>query len=139
MRSMAVIKEYVLIGVLFCIPFMQIGCNKTGDMMLDNNDSGSRIELSKGDEISITLESNPSTGYTWQVVEIDNQVIKQLGEPEFILPGETNHPQPGKGGVEIFRFSAVSPGRANLHLIYVRSWDEDQQPAQEFFIDVVVN
>jgi len=97
-------------------------------------DNGSEIELKKGQALIINLEANPTTGYTWDVVEPrDKQVLRQVGEIEFKPESDLI----GAGGVQIIRFEVVNAGRAALKLIYHRPWETDVEPLKTFAIQVL--
>jgi len=81
----------------------------------------------------ISLEGNPTTGYTWEVAEMDGGVLRQVGESEF----EPESDAIGSGGVQILRFEPVNNGQTDLELVYHRSW-EDKEPVETFSIQVVV-
>ena len=101
-------------------------------------DNGGQIELELGKLLVVTLESNPSTGYQWELVENNDSVLKQFGQKEY-KPPETSNPRVvGAGGWEIFRFKAISAGQTTLELVYHRSW-EDAEPLKTFSIQVEVN
>jgi len=102
----------------------------------DNN--GGEIELNFGKLLVVKLESNPSTGYRWELVENNESILKQFGQAEFESPETAGPPIVGAGGWEIFRFKAISAGQTNLELVYHRSW-EDVEPLKTFSIQVTVN
>lgn len=103
----------------------------------EDNDGG-QIELELGRILVVTLESNPSTGYRWELVENNESILKQFGQSEF-KPSETSDPpMVGAGGWEIFRFKAVSAGQMTLKLVYHRSWEEGVEPLKTFSIQIVV-
>jgi len=101
-------------------------------------DDGGQIELELGKLLVVTLESNPSTGYRWELVEDNESILKQFGEVEFKSSETGDPPMVGAGGWEIFRFKAVSAGQMTLELVYHRSW-EDVEPLKTFSIQVIVN
>jgi predicted secreted protein len=101
-------------------------------------DNGGQIELELGKLLVVTLESNPSTGYRWELVDDNESILKQFGEVEFKSSDTSDPPMVGAGGWEIFRFKAVSTGQMNLELVYHRSW-EDVEPVKTFSIQVTVN
>jgi len=101
-------------------------------------DNGGQVELELGKLLVVTLESNPSTGYRWELVENNDSVLKQFGQVEFKSSDTGDSPMVGAGGWEIFRFKAVSAGQATLGLVYHRSW-EDAEPLKTFSIQVTVN
>ena len=102
----------------------------------EDNDGG-QVELELGKLLVVTLESYPSTGYRWELVEDNESILKQFGEVEFKSSETSEAPIVGAGGWEIFRFKAVSTGQMTLELVYHRSW-EDVEPVKTFSIQVVV-
>lgn len=105
---------------------------------VDEADDGGQVELVRGQTLVVTLESNPTTGYCWEVVEEPGSILKQMGEAEF-KPSDTDEPPlVGAGGWEIFRFRAVSTGQMSLQLVYHRPWEGRVEPLQTFTLQVVV-
>jgi predicted secreted protein len=101
-------------------------------------DNVGQVEVELGKLLVVTLESNPSTGYKWELIENNDSILKQFGQTEY-KPAETSEQQiVGAGGWEIFRFKAVSAGQMTLELVYHRSW-EDTEPLKTFSIQVTVN
>lgn len=109
-------------------------CSTENEVKLDASDDGSQVELKSGRTLVISLEGNPTTGYTWETAEVDDQVLRQAGEPEF----EPDSSAVGAGGVQILRFETVSGGQTTLKLVYRRPWEEDMEPAEIFSIQVIV-
>ena len=89
-----------------------------------------------GQLLILTLETNPTTGYSWQLGEFDEAVLKL--ELYKYVPREHVAGQMGVGGEAIWYFQAQSPGTTILHLEYTRSWEEDVEPAKTFTVRVVV-
>jgi predicted secreted protein len=101
-------------------------------------DNGGQIEVELGKLLVVMLESNPSTGYQWELIKKNESILKQFGQTEF-KPSETYSPQVvGAGGWDIFHFKAVSAGQTTLELVYHRSWEE-AEPLKTFSIQVIVN
>ena len=108
------------------------------EVHVDVNDAGSQVELEQAQILVVTLESNPTTGYRWELVENQESILEQMGEAEF-KPSETGEPPlVGAGGWEIFRFKAISAGQMTLQLVYHRSWEEGVEPLKTFSLQVVV-
>ncbi len=110
------------------------GAFASSEINLDFGDNGSTIEVNKGQILVISLESNPSTGSTWEVTELDTHILRQIGEPEF-QPGSN---VPGAPGMQIFRFEAVNTGQTPLKLIYHRPFEPNVPPLKTFSIQVIV-
>jgi len=113
--------------------FSSCGTNNT-QIMDDNN--GKQITVQTGDIVTVTLVSNPTTGYSWQVMLIDNSILIQDGGPEYKESPDAEG-LVGTGGTETFRFKAIRAGETSLELGYMRPW-ESVQPIETFTIKVVV-
>lgn len=104
------------------------------ELQVTEHDNGRAIEL-KGEVLTINLESNPSTGYGWQVRGLDRNILRQVDAADWIssAPGKLGAP-----GTQILRFAAIGKGRAILNLAYVRSWEKGVAPARSFSVEVNV-
>ena len=108
------------------------------EVNVDEDDGGSQVELEQGQILIVTLESNPTTGYRWEVVETQDSILEQMGEAEF-KPSETGEPPlVGAGGWEIFRFKAIGAAQMTLQLVYHRPWEEGVEHLKTFTLQVVV-
>ncbi len=114
------------------------GCGLAKEVKLDAAANGRQVELQKGQTLVITLESNPTTGYRWEVVELEESILRQMGEPEFKVSDSREPPPPGTGGWETWRFEAVKAGQTALELVYHRAWEEGVEPLETFSLQVVV-
>ncbi|MBA7665140.1 hypothetical protein ES703_73207 [subsurface metagenome] len=74
-----------------------------------------------GAELTITLGSNPTTGYQWsEDAEIsDKNIVEQISHV-FVGPG-IDEP-PGTSGEEVWVFKALKRGTTTILLDYSRSW-----------------
>ena len=105
---------------------------------LGDGDNGSRVKLDVGAILAVTLESNPTTGYSWEVVEDGAPVLAQLGDSEYVMDETEDPPAPGTGGVETWHYQAAEAGEAKLTLIYHRPWEEDVEPIMTYTLEIVV-
>lgn len=127
MRSAALL--FFSLAVLLCP-----GCRSPSTVRLTAADAGQSIELAPGREMTVTLEANPTTGYTWERAGEGAGVLRQVGEAAF----EPESQALGAGGVQMLRFRAVAPGRTTLRMAYRRPWEQDVEPERSFAIEVVV-
>jgi len=109
------------------------------EVNVNENDADSQVELEQGQILVVTLKSNPTTGYRWEVVETQESILQQMGEAEFKPSDTSGPPLVGAGGWEIFRFKAISTGQISLKLVYHRPWEEGVEPLNTFTLQVVVN
>ena len=115
-----------------------VGCSgASNSIQLGADDNGTRVTMKKGQTLVVTLESNPTTGYSWQVVPSDDGVLAQVGEAEF---EESPHDKDlvGVGGVEMLRFQAKKAGQTTLELAYRRPWETSEKPIETFTVQVTV-
>jgi len=97
-----------------------------------------RVTVVLGRIFTVTLESNPSTGYRWEWVDHQDSIVEQMGQAQF-KPRETGDPPlVGAGGWESFDFKAVHQGQMTLKLVYRRPWEEGVEPLKTFLLQVTV-
>jgi len=101
---------------------------------LDEGDDGAVVEMAVGEQISVRLEGNITTGYEWQVAGFDAAVLVPVGDPEYVTSSDAD----GAGGIYTFRFDAVGGGETTLDLVYYRPWEAPSPDARRFTITVVV-
>ncbi|HUV79984.1 MAG TPA: protease inhibitor I42 family protein [Candidatus Bathyarchaeia archaeon] len=131
-------KTYIVGGVIIAILLIVVVlmAYSPSEVQLTAADNGSTVELESGQVLSITLNANPTTGYTWEVVDAPGeQVMRQVGEIEFI-PNRQESGIVGSGGVQIIRFECVNAGQTVLKLVYHRPWETDVEPLETFSIHV---
>jgi inhibitor of cysteine peptidase len=127
--------KVIRVNVIFVLLLTVLtACSSANEVNLDAGDNGSQVELKSDQTLVISLEGNPTTGYTWEVAEVDEGVLRQVGEVEF-EPEDTG--DVGVRSVQILRFETVNSGKTSLDLVYHRSW-EDEEPQETFSIQVVV-
>ncbi len=107
------------------------------NLTVTEKDNGSRFELNRGNVLTLRLESNPSTGYSWQIAENDGKVMELMGEPTY----ETPERKLIVGGIEyrIYRFKALTRGTNVLELQYRRIWEKEKEPLKTFRITVKID
>ena len=97
-----------------------------------------RVTVVLGQIFTVTLESNPSTGYRWEWVDHQDSIVEQIGQAQF-KPRETGDPPlVGAGGWESFDFKAVHQGQMTLKLVYRRPWEAGVEALKTFSLQVAV-
>jgi len=102
----------------------------------DKENTSDRLEVTAGQEFSITLASNATTGYHWELASPLNEAMVQLVASEYKNP-ETK--LVGVGGQEIWTFRAIGQGHTLINLKYVRSWEKDVAPVKTASYMVIVH
>ena len=84
-----------------------------------------KAEIGIGDTLIVTLESNPTTGFEWELREFSEEGILELMGSEY-QPGEEakqDTPVPGAGGLEVWTFKGLKKGQTVIFLDYNQPWD----------------
>lgn len=76
------------------------------------------LDQKVGEKFTISLKSNPTTGYTWHP-EFDSEFLELVGR-EFVSDSTV----PGSPGIEAFEFLALKQGEVKVKMTYKRSWEE---------------
>lgn len=114
---------------------MSAGCGDDGGaLVLTDDEIGSETEVSSGEQFEVRLDSNPSTGYSWQVSDMTTPQLVVL-ESQTHVAADTD--LVGADGTDVFVFTAVG-GAGILRLEYVRSFDDPIVPERvaEFIVRV---
>ncbi len=80
------------------------------------------IQIKAGREFSIKLQSNPTTGYKWRLTRPPDGKVLLLVRSEYERP--ENAALAGSGGIEIWTFRALSPGKTSVTFQYIRPWEK---------------
>ncbi len=126
-----------ILGLLIFPLFLGLlaGCGpKDSNLTVANNGQPATIHV--GGKVVVTLPANPTTGYTWDVGEVDTNILKQVGQTEYNSSSST--PMPGQGGTQTLRFQAVASGTTTLKLIYHRPFEKNTPPIQTYTVQVTV-
>ena len=99
------------------------------------SETGKQIELASGDLLVVTLDSNPSTGFSWSISAITDESVIDDVNNEF-KGADTG--MMGAGGQEVWTFEAVDKGSSTIEMKYSRSWEQGVEPAATFNVTVVV-
>lgn len=109
----------------------------SGKVELTAADAGKSVRAAVGNLIVITLQSNPSTGYNWELRDFDygvadfhssETVAADNGNVLFGAPTRT-----------VVTLQAVKPGSQEITLVYRRLWEPPEQVAETFKFQLLVD
>jgi inhibitor of cysteine peptidase len=103
-------------------------------VLIGQKDSGSTQLLSTGQQLIVTLEGNPTTGYAWSIDGTLTPQLKQSGEPTFTADSSAI----GSGGKQVWTFIGLLKGQGQLKMKYTRSFEPTEQAANTFLTNVTV-
>jgi inhibitor of cysteine peptidase len=101
---------------------------------INADDNGSTVEMKKGETLILSINGNPTTGYTWEVESVDQNILQSAGEPDY----KSDSMLVGSGGTYKFKFTAASAGVTPLKLKYWRTFEPDNPPVETFEVKIVV-
>lgn len=104
------------------------------------SDPATPVEASIGDVVEISLEANPTTGFSWELASPpETAIVRFLGgdyesrgeaaQADEGEDGDTPAPVVGAGGVQRLRFQVVGAGATTVQLRYVQPWVDPPTPA----------
>lgn len=97
-------------------------------------DPGVPIKVSPGEEFSITLVSNPSTGFGWKMTLPEDQKTVKFLESRYVAPQKMI---PGAPGEEVYKFTAMTLGETKADFVYARPWEPKVAPTRKIFTILV--
>jgi len=102
------------------------------------SDYGGEVTLGHSEFLVVTLDSNATTGYSWNLSAISNTSVITKVSDVIATPTPTEPPLMGQGGQEVWTFEALDAGTATISMKYIRPWEAEAEPAETFEITVNV-
>lgn len=124
----------LLICLIICAALAACGAKGADSLMLTQKDAGTTVHVKQGGIVNITLEGNPTTGYTWEVAPGGSGVLEQQGEATF----KADSSALGSGGMMTLQFKAAQAGTTDLKLVYHRTFEPNVAPLHTFEVTIVV-
>ncbi len=122
------------------------GCTSGGDrppstivpsdaaVFLNESMNGSTIAVPINTTLTLELDENPSTGYSWNITITPGL---RVDSNEYV-PGTTNATVVGAGGIHRWEITAVATGLQEIRGVYARPWEHAIPPASTYSIEVSV-
>lgn len=141
-------SKLVLVCIVLVLSLSLISCSPDGstatDMQVSCDDFteqkhiSRQLEVAANSSFTVTLCSNPSTGFQWESATIgDGTVLEQL-DHRTASPDSDSPSPPGSPGQETWTFKALSKGETTVSMDYSRPWEEGEKAAWTFSLTVVV-
>jgi inhibitor of cysteine peptidase len=118
--------QILWLGALVLAPGVCVGDNGDGDEKSFTDPTKSIVVKKSNPTFSITLKSNPTTGYSWSLKSYDEKLISLINH-KFYPP--TNKTLAGAPGYEKWIFkvtpsSFTASQTTNMALVYIRPWEK---------------
>ena len=107
------------------------------EVRLNDGDNGKNVKVAAGGTVVLTLESNPTTGFSWTGTDkIDKDILKlerndyrQNANPAGMV---------GVGGRTTIVYRALKKGKAKIDLTYMQPWEPDSEFNTDYTVTVEV-
>lgn len=102
-------KKAFIISVFFCFFLLLNGfAPRTMMIELDEGSNGKTVQLQFRQQLEITLNANPTTGYSWAIDKLDRNILEPLGDFRMVNATERPVIKPVKPGIPVIK--PVKPG-----------------------------
>ncbi len=95
------------------------------------------VQLNNGQNLILTLPSNPTTGYRWAIQDSAGGVLRALSPEVYSNPEDGG--VVGSAGLSTWRFQAFATGTGRLRLTYSQPWAPEVPAVQTFDCAIAVN
>jgi inhibitor of cysteine peptidase len=118
------LRVAVAIGVFLfsaCSSAGNKGAGQNVDLRFGEDSNGKEISVKAGQEFTVVLPENPTTGYRWRIEKDGAPVCSKIGD-SFSPPADSRI---GSPGTHEWRFRAAAPGAASIEMRLTRKWNGD--------------
>ena len=128
--------KWLISGAAPALLLLVTACTSTPRRVSVNESfSGKQVTIAAGGSLTVTLDSNATTGYSWQLMGIsDNTVLEKTNN---VYEAPTSGLM-GASGKEVWTFQALRAGKATVTMEYGQPWTGGQKDANNFVLTVVV-
>ena len=96
------------------------------------------VKVPADSSLTVTLCSNPTTGFQWEEAQISDQTVLQETGHKFVSPESEPPPPPGTPGQEVWTFQTLKKGTSTISIDYSRPWEGGEKGAWKFSLTVIV-
>jgi len=130
-------SKLISICMVVAISLCLVACaSLPKEVFVDESYSGKEVALAVGGSLIVTLDSNASTGFEWELTGISDEAVLGLEGSEFQPPEDTG--VVGAPGKEIWTFNALTIGDSSISMEYSQPWEGGTKAAETFDLTVVV-
>ena len=116
----------------------QVSVDASCDDFMKQHHISKEVEVPVDGSLTVTLCSNPTTGFQWESAEITDQTMLEQLDRKFVSPESEPPPPPGTPGQEIWTFKALKKGTSTISMEYSRPWEGGEKGEWTFVLLVVV-
>ena len=128
-------KKLILCFSALLVAILPVACHlvSSTEPVVTIHDTGKTLYVNTGDLFKVILDSNPTTGYSWEIGPYDDSIIKFV-KSEY----KPSSDRIGSDGKRIIKFEAFNKGKTTLELSYLLVWEKNKEPIKKLEITVAV-
>lgn len=100
---------------------------------LSMDDNATTVEYPVNSAFEIELPANPSTGYKWQIVAYDTNIIRQVSGPDYSNVSE----EAGAASLVTFKFKTRAAGNTTLWMAQTRKGLQQGEEIKTFKLNII--
>ena len=138
MKTRLIVLTSIIAVMLLCL----FGCSPGGsvapsEVSVDESATGKTVKIAVAGTLMVTLESNATTGFQWELASISDQTVLEQVDHQFVSPPEDTG-MVGAPGKEVWTFKALKEGSSTISMEYSQPWEGGTKAAETFSLTVVV-
>lgn len=130
----AICGAFVLLLLFFFVRSedvsVEVSCD---DFITQGSNVAEEIEIDGwSDLLTVSLCSNPTTGFKWELTEVTDEEVLVYNDNEYIAPEAEG--VEGAAGTEVWTFKVLKAGSSNITMEYSRSWEGGEEAEWTFIL-----
>lgn len=136
-------SELIIMCTIVIFSLCLFACSSSlKKISLEDLNQFKECEVAVGGSLLITLKSNPSTGFKWEIVKITDKTVIKVADHRFEAPevsrDKSGAPLTGVPGKELWTFRALKKGKSTIFMDYSQPWKGGTKAAKTFVLTITV-
>ena len=122
---------------LFGLTLLTACAQQSAHNVIVEEQSDCPMQLHTGQNLTLTLPSNPTTGYRWAIQDSAGGVLRAISPEVYSNPEDAG--VVGAAGLSTWRFQAFAAGTGRLRMTSQQPWAPEVLPVETFDCAISVN
>ena len=111
-----------------------IVCSASKPIIITEGSNGKTLSVARDTTFTIALKGNASTGFSWNIRDLDTTRLCKYGQSRFIGRDTI----PGTSGTFFLDFKPIKKGVSTIRLVYSQEWETGIPPDDSFCVTIRV-
>ena len=120
--------KLMIVGAVVVVLLSLVACSSAAEQVsvgiddfMEQKHISQEVEVSVDGALTLTLVSNQTTGFKWELAEITDESVLEYVDDEYVPPEDTG--VVGAGGKEVWTFKALKKGTTEVSMEYSQPWE----------------